>query len=204
MRRSFLLLCGFVLAGCAPTPRSITVFAPAPAQPAQSLPIPLLLAPIDTAPVYMGKDLLYRLSYTDNQLHPYSNSSWNEPPIAIFASNLRQAGGANLRILDQSHQLSRCALHIELISFEQVFTDAQNSHAELSLKFSLMQLRNHRELGSSKLRLDVPAQTADAHGGAMALEKAGHQAASQIVGWLNNSLASTASGNNVVRTACER
>jgi len=72
------------------------------------------------------------------------------------------------------------------------------------LKFSLMQLRNHRELGSSKLRFDVPAQTADAHGGAMALEKASHQAASQIVGWLNNSLAATASGNNVVRTACER
>ena len=204
MRRGVLLLSGVLLLGCAPVPRNITVFALAPAQPAQSLPVPLLLAPIDAAPVYMGKDLLYRLSYSDNQSHPYSNSRWNESPITLLASVLRQAGGGNLLALDQSNQLARCTLRIELTTFEQVFADAQNSHAELGLHFSLIQLRNQRELGNSKLRFDVPAQTADARGGAMALEKASHQAASQIIEWLNHSLALTASGTNLVRAACER
>ena len=204
MRRSALLLSGVLMLGCAPVSRNITVFTPAPAQPAQSLPVPLLLAPIDAAPVYMGKDLLYRLSYADNQLHPYSNSRWSEPPITLLASVLRQAGGGNLLVLDQSPQLARCTLRIELATFEQVFTGAQNSHAELGLHFSLIQLRNQRELRSSELRFDVPAQTADARGGAMALEKASHQAASQIIEWLNHSLAPTASGANPVRAACER
>lgn len=199
MRRGALLF-ALVLMGCAPAPRDITLFSLSPAQPAASLPVPLLLAPIDAAPAYLSKDLLYRLGYADNQLHPYANSSWNAPPIAMLASVLRQTAGGKLLVLDQSRQLARCTLRIELTSFEQVFTDAKNSHAELGLQFSLMQLRTHRELGRSKLRFDVPAQTADARGGAMALEKASHQAASQIVEWLNHSLASDAS----TRTACER
>lgn len=198
MKRGALLL-GFILMGCAPAPRDITLFALGPAQPATSLPVPLLLAPIDAAPAYLSKDLLYRLGYTDNQLRPYASSSWNAPPIAMLASVLRQTAGGKLLVLDQSRQLARCTLHIELTSFEQVFTDAKNSHAELGLQFSLMQLRTHRELGRSKLRFDVTAQTADARGGAMALEKASHQAASQIVEWLNHSLADAST-----RTACER
>lgn len=203
MKRCILLLIGFVLSGCAPTPRNITVFAPAPAQPAQSLPVSLLLAPIDAAPAYMGKDLLYRLGYADNQLHPYRNSSWNSPPVSLLTSVLRQTGGSNLLILDQSPQLAHCALHINLTTFEQVFTDVRNSHAEIGLQFSLMQLRNHHELMHSKLHIDIPAQTADAHGGAMALEKASHQAATQIVEWLNDSLAPAASGINSALAACK-
>lgn len=198
MRQGALLL-GFILMGCTPAPRDITLFTLGPAQPAPSLPVPLLLAPIDAAPTYLSKDLLYRLGYADNQLRPYASSSWSAPPITMFASVLRQTAGGNLLVLDQSRQLARCTLRIELTSFEQVFSDAQHSHAELGLQFSLIQLRNHRELERSKLRFDVPAQTADARGGAMALEKASHQAASQIVEWLNHSLASTAT-----RTACER
>ncbi|MDO8464023.1 MAG: ABC-type transport auxiliary lipoprotein family protein [Gallionella sp.] len=210
MRRGILLLLGFILpglilAGCAPPERrEIAIFGLAPAQPAQNLPVALLLAPIGAAPAYMGKDMLYRLSYTDNQLHPYGSSRWNASPITMLASVMHQAAGGNLLALDQSSQLARCSLRIELTAFEQVFTDAQNSHAELGLQFSIMQLRNQRVLGSSKLHLDIPAQTADAHGGAMALEKASHQAANQIIEWLNSSLATTASNANSIRAACER
>ncbi|MBI5438058.1 MAG: membrane integrity-associated transporter subunit PqiC [Nitrosomonadales bacterium] len=210
MRRGILLLPGFILpglilAGCAPpVPRDIAVFALAPAQPAQNLPVAMLLAPIGAAPAYMGKDMLYRLGYTDNQLHPYGSSRWNAPPINMLASVMHQTAGGNLLALDQSNQLARCSLRIELTAFEQVFTDAQNSHAELGMHYSLMQLRNQRILGNGKLRLDIPAQTADAQGGAMALEKASHQAASQIMEWLNHLLAPTVSGANPARAACER
>lgn len=214
MRRRIRRLCGFItpnlillsfmLSGCAPAPRDITMFAMAPVPPAQNIPISLLLAPVGAAPVYMSKDLLYRLSYAENQLYSYGNSKWSAPPAAMFASVLRQAAGSNLLVLDQSQQLARCTLRIELTSFEQVFTDAKNSHAELGLHFHLMRLRDRRELGSSKLRLEIPAQTADARGGAMALEKASHQAASQIIEWLNRSLVPTAPGTNPIRAACER
>lgn len=209
MRRGILLLgfalLGFVMTGCAPPERrEIAAFGLAPAQPGQNLPVAMLLAPIGATPAYMGKDMLYRLSYADNQLHPYGSSKWNASPIVMLASVMHQTAGGNLLALDQSDQLARCSLRIELTNFEQVFIDAQNSHAELGLHFSLMQLRNQRVLGSSKLHLDVPAQTADARGGAMALEKASHQAASQILEWLNHSLATTAPGANPIRTACER
>ncbi len=203
MRQGVLLLLGFILTGCAHTQRDVTVFAPAAAQSAQNLPVPLLLAPIDSAPAYMSKDLLYRLSYADNQLYSYANSNWNAPPIELFASVMRQTGGDNLLTLDQSHQIAHCALHIEFTTFEQVFTDAQKSHAELGMHFSLIQLRNHRELGRSNLHFEIPAQTADARGGALALEEASQQAAIQIVEWLNHSLVPTTSGANPVRTACE-
>lgn len=209
MRRSILLLgfilSGLILAGCAPPERrEIAIFGLAPAQPSQSLPVAVLLAPIGAAPAYMGKDMLYRLSYTDNQLHPYGSSRWNASPITMLNSVMHQASGGNLLALDQPNQLARCSLRIELTAFEQVFTDAQNSHVELGMHYSLMQLRNQRILGSGKLHLDVPAQTADARGGAMALEKTSHQAANQIIEWLNHLLASAASGNNPIRTACER
>ncbi|MDD2915125.1 MAG: ABC-type transport auxiliary lipoprotein family protein [Gallionella sp.] len=206
MKRGTLLLpCfilpGLMLAGCAPTPRDITMYGLASARPAPGLPVSLLLAPVDAAPVYLSKDLLYRLGFADNQLHPYSNSSWNAPPVTLFATVLRQTAGGNLLTLDQSFQTARCALHIELTGFEQVFTDAQHSHAEIGMDFSLMQLRNRRELARSKLRFEVPAQSADARGGAMALEQASHQAASRIVAWLNQSLASA---DHSMRSACER
>jgi ABC-type uncharacterized transport system auxiliary subunit len=203
MRKISLFLLCLILPGCVPHPRDVTLFALAPAQPGQNLTVPLLLAPIDSAPIYMSKDMLYRLNYTDNQLHPYGGSSWNAPPIDLFASVMRQTGGDNLLTMDQFTQSARCALRIELTSFEQVFTDAQNSHAELDLHFSLMQLRNHRELARSKLHMEVTAQTADARGGAQALDKASHQAASQIIGWLNHALAPADSGSNPVLTACK-
>lgn len=210
MRRGILLLLGFILpglilAGCAPPERrEIAVFGLAPAQPAQNLPVAVLLAPIGAAPAYMGKDMLYRLGYADNQLHPYGSSRWNASPIAMLASVMHQTAGGNLLALDQSNQLARCSLRIELTAFEQVFTDAQNSHAELGMHYSLIQLRNQRILGSGKLRLDIPAQTADAGGGAMALEKTSHQAANQIMEWLNRSLATTDSDAKSIRAACER
>lgn len=200
-----LILASLILAGCAPPERrEIAVFGLAPAQPAQNLPVAMLLAPIGAAPAYMGKDMLYRLSYTDNQLHPYGSSRWNASPINMLDSVIRQAAGGNLLALDQSQQLARCSLRIELTAFEQVFTDAQNSHVELGMHYSLMQLRNQRILVSGKLHLNIPAQTADAGGGAIALEKASHQAANQIMEWLNRSLAPAASGANPARTACER
>lgn len=199
------ILPGLLLAGCAPPERrEIAIFGLAPAQPAQNLPVAVLLAPIGAAPAYMGKDMLYRLGYADNQLHPYGSSRWNASPIAMLASVMHQTAGGNLLALDQSNQLARCSLRIELTAFEQAFTDARNSHAELGMHYSLIQLRNQRILGSGKLRLDIPAQTADAGGGAMALEKASHQAAGQVMEWLNRLLAPAASGANPVRTACER
>lgn len=209
MRRSILLLgfilSGLILAGCAPPERrEIAIFGLAPAQPSQSLPVAVLLAPIGAAPAYMGKDMLYRLSYTDNQLHPYGSSRWSASPITMLSSVMHQAAGGNLLALDQSSQLARCSLRIELTAFEQVFTDAQNSHVELGMHYSLIQLRNQHILANGKLHFKVPAQSADAQGGAKALEKASHQAASQIIEWLNHSLKPAASGANPLHVACER
>lgn len=202
MRLGILLLLGCLLSGCAPAPRHITLFSFYPSGTAQNLPAPVLLELIDSAPPYLSRDLLYRLSYADNQLHPYANSSWNAPPDSLLASELHHAGGANLLTLGESRQPARCALRVGITRFEQVFTDPGNSHAEVAVNFSLMQLRERLALKRDILQLKVAASTADARGGAQALETASRQAAEQIVKWTNDLLAPAASGTNPIRAAC--
>jgi len=198
-----LLLSAVLLASCAPATRKLTEFTLSPAQPVPALPLVLLLAPIDVAPVYMDKDLLYRLNYADGQLHAYANSRWYAPPIAMFAQTLRQTAGDNLLELDYSAQRTRCTLRLELGAFEQVFSDAHHSHAELKVNFSLLQLHNHLELGHDKLHIKIAADTADAHGGAKALDQASRQAARQIIAWLKHRFALNDSAASSAKSVCE-
>ncbi|MDX8399114.1 MAG: hypothetical protein R8K20_02565, partial [Gallionellaceae bacterium] len=92
---------------------------------------------------------------------------------------------------------------IELSAFEQVFSDADHSHAELKVNFSLLQLHKHLELGHDKLHIKIAADTADAHGGAKALDQASQQAARQIVAWLKHRLALNRSAVSSAQSVCE-
>lgn len=204
MKRACLILLVCVLQGCAPKQRDITLFAISPPTTVQSLPLPILLEAIDSAPAYMRNDLLYRLDYADARPHPYANSRWQASPDTMFASALLHAGGSKLLTLDQPTQHTRCALRVGLTGFEQAFNDQQNSYAELRVNFSLMQLRNRLELKRDSLYLKVPAATADARGGAQALQTASQQAAEQIIRWLNELLNPAASGSNPVYAACSK
>ena len=196
--RAALLTIALLLPGCSHPARDIALYDIAPAPTAQSLPFPILLEPFDSAPPYTRKELLYRLDYAGGQLRPYANSAWRTPPDILLAAALQQAGGGNLRTLDSSPQRARCALRVGLAHFEQVFSDEKNSRAEVEVHFTLVQLRNHRELKRDGLRLQVAAATSDARGGAQALQEAGQQAAGRIVTWLNESLAAP----GTVRAAC--
>ncbi|MDD2685242.1 MAG: ABC-type transport auxiliary lipoprotein family protein [Gallionella sp.] len=175
------------LAACAPTPRDIQLFAAPPAVPAKVLTAPILLAPIDAAPTYLSKDISYRLHYETDRTQSYSDSRWTEPPIAQLARSLH-ATSNNLLALNEQRQTAHCALNIELLGYDHVFSSAQQSHGEIHLRYALTHLRSHRKLKHGELRVEIPAVSADARGGATALQHANQDATAQLLDWLHASL----------------
>lgn len=198
MMRTLLLLIALMLAGCAASPRSVTLYDITPGQPAQKLPFPILLEPFGSAPSYMHREMLYRLDYAHAPLHPYANSAWRTSPDSMLGDLLSRTGNGSLPLLDQSPQRARCSLHAGLARFEQAFSEAKESHAEVEVNFALVQLRSRKELKRESLHLEIPAATADARGGALALQEASRQAADRIMVWLNGLLATP----GPVRAAC--
>jgi ABC-type uncharacterized transport system auxiliary subunit len=176
------------LTGCAPTPRDIQLFAPLPVTPVQPLATHVLLAPIDAAPAYLGKDITYRLRYDAAHLRFYSDSRWTEPPIEQLAHSLHAAANGYLLILNEQRQTAHCALNIELLSYDHVFSTTGQSQGEVHLRYALTHLRSHRKLKQGELRIEIPATTADARGGATALQHANQNAATQLLDWLRTSI----------------
>jgi len=183
-------VCLFALClyACTPVPRDIRLYSVQTGIPVRSLPAKVLLTHIDAAPVYLSRDIAYRLSYTDNKPHPYADSRWAAPPVEQLASSLRAGAGGQLLKLDEHPQLAHYILDIELVTYDHVFSGAQQSHGEIYLKYALTHLRTRRKLNQDTLHIVVPAGSADAHGGVMALEKANRDAAIYILDWVRRVL----------------
>lgn len=193
MKLSRIPLLVLALAGCAPAQRDIAVFGTdIPMQQAHTLPSPVLLGPVDAANVYLSRDLLYRRDDADQGLAGYADSRWFAPPPEMLAGQLNRASQNTIRQPDSAVQNARCALNIELKNFEQVFTAAHASHAELRAQASLLHLRQHLTLKRQEIVVHIPAVTPDAHGGAHALTKATGEASQQIIAWLRQTLADPA------------
>lgn len=176
------------LTGCAPTPRDIRLFAPLPVTPVQPLAAHVLLAPIDAAPAYLGKDITYRLRRDADRLQFYADSRWTEPSIDQLARSLHSAANGHLLALNEQRQTAHCALNIELLSYDHVFGTAGQSQGEIHLRYALTHLRSHRKLKQGELHIEVPATAADARGGATALQHANQNATTQLLDWLRTSL----------------
>lgn len=188
MMRTALLALALLLPGCLRDTLDFAQYDITPAPVARPSAIIVLLEPFDSAPPYRGTELLYRLDYADGQLRPYANSAWRSSPDTLFARLLQQAGDGSLAMLEQSPQRARCTLRVGLAHFEQVFSNAKSSRAEVEVNFVLVQLRTRRELKRGSLRLQVPAATADAKGGAQAMQEASRQAADNILQQLSELL----------------
>lgn len=190
--RTALLAFALLLPGCSHNSREVALYDLGPAQTAQPLPFPVLLEPFDSAPPYMRKELLYRLDYAGEPLRPYAGSAWRIPPDSLFAELLLQTAKGSLLTVGPSPLRARCALHIGLARFEQAFSDEKNSKAEVEVNYSLVQLRTRRELKRGNVHESVAAATADAQGGAQALQEASRQAAAGIMMQVNELLAASA------------
>ncbi|KQO24572.1 ABC-type transport auxiliary lipoprotein family protein [Acidovorax sp. Leaf78] len=197
-----------LLAGCSalPTPPARPVLydfgpgalAPVPTDRRAPLP-PLALADVDAPGLPEGSNaVLYRLMYADTQqLRPYSQARWSQPPAQLVQQRLREQLGQRRAILKaddaaaqarDSAQGSRLpsVLRVELEEFSHVFTSATDSAGVVRLRATVVDLALAGEVlrGQRVFIVRTPARSADAAGGVAALSDASTQVAQELSQWL--------------------
>lgn len=196
------------LAGCSALPdrplRPVQYdFGPGSLQPAATdrrapLP-PLALADIDAPGLPDGSNaVLYRLAYADaQQLRPYAQARWSQPPAQLLQQRLREQlgqrrvvlkaddGAAQVRDTAQGGKLPP-VLRVEVEEFSHTFTSPTESMGLLRLRATVVDLTPAGEalLGQRVFTVRTPARSADAAGGVAAMAGAATQAANEVGDWL--------------------
>ncbi|MHA7601288.1 ABC-type transport auxiliary lipoprotein family protein [Alicycliphilus sp. T452] len=206
VRAVFCMMLAALAAGCSvlpapPVRADVYDFGPGPMQPAggaqAAAPLaPIVLAAVDTVGMPEGSSaLLYRLAYANaQQLRPYTQARWSQPPADLLAQALRERlgerrmvlsgdGGAALQ-LDQIRQAS--VLRVQLEEFSQIFSTPDASTGLVRVRAMLADagpageaLRAQRVFIARR-----PAATPDAAGGARALAEAAAQVADELAHWV--------------------
>lgn len=192
------------LAGCSALPQppakaALYDFGPAMgtepvAQARPSLP-PLVLADVESAGRSdLSANVYYRLAYSDaQQLRPYAQSRWSQPPSHLVQQRLRERLGAQRAILSSSELAAArsnggktVVLNVVLEEFSQVFSSPTQSTGLLRLRATLLEAVPGGEAlrGQQVFTVQRPAPSADAAGGVRALAEATDQAAQDIAQWL--------------------
>jgi len=162
---------------------------------AQALP-PLALADIETVGLPEASSaLLYRLAYANaQQLQPYTQARWSQPPATLMQQALRERLGRQRAVLSGDDGLATLlgqgrmptVLRAQLEEFSQVFDAPQQSHALVHLRVSVADgsMRGETLVAQRLFVVQRPAATPDAAGGARALAEAAAQAADELSLWL--------------------
>ena len=129
--------------------------------------------------------MLYRLRYDNAQLlRPYAQHHWSMPPAQLFAqrvkSRIAAAGGTVLGLADGVADLP--ILKIELDEFSQVFTSTTQSEAQITLRVSL--IKKNKLIAQQYFAFGTPSASADASGGAKAMQVTADRSISAILSWL--------------------
>ena len=198
-----------LLAGCSalPTPPTRPVLydfgpgalAPVPGDRRAPLP-PLALADVDAPGVPEGSNaVLYRLLYADTQqLRPYSQARWSQPPAQLVQQRLREHLGQRRAILktdDAAAQAREPAagnrlptvLRVEIEEFSHIFTRPSESAGVVRLRATVVDLTLAGEVlrGQRVFIARTPAKSADAAGGVAALADATSQVAQELADWVD-------------------
>lgn len=196
------------IAGCSalPSPPSrpaLYDFGPGPVAAASAdrrapLP-PLALAEVEAPGLPEGSNaVLYRLAYADSQqLRPYSQARWSQPPAQLVQQRLREQLGQRRAILkaDDGAAQARSAaqgnrlpsvLRVELEEFSHLFTSASESAGVVRLRATVVDLTQTGEVlrGQQVFVVRTPARSADAAGGVAALAEASTQVGKELAEWL--------------------
>lgn len=201
----FGLIFAALLAGCSalpePPPRAtIYDFGPGAVQAVAVQPgaplAPLVLLEVGGAAATEGSNaLLYRLAYANaQQLRPYSQARWSQPPAALLQQALRERLGrerivlfANQAAVQQPDQgRLPSVLRVQLEEFSQVFSSAQDSAGVVRLRAVLADASMTGEtlVAQRLFTAQRPAGSADAAGGARALAEASAQLADELAAWV--------------------
>ncbi|WP_298208477.1 ABC-type transport auxiliary lipoprotein family protein [Acidovorax sp.] len=197
-----------LLAGCSALPEpparpALYDFGPGPVVPAptdrRALLSPLALADVEATGLPEGSNaVLYRLGYSDaQQLRPYSQARWSQPPAQLVQQRLREQLGQRRAILkgdDGAAQAREAAqggklpllLRVELEEFSHLFTTPTDSAGVVRLRATLVELTPAGESlrGQRVFIVQQPARSADAAGGVAALAEATGQLAKELAVWV--------------------
>lgn len=157
---------------------------------------PLVLADVQSPGLPEGlSSMYYRLAYANGQeLRPYQNARWSQPPAQLVQQRLRARLGGQRALLGSQDSVSLPAknlpvatLRVDVEEFSQVFDSATSSKGLVQLRASLIGAQTRVGnilLGQQVFSARVPAATADAAGGAKALAAATDEALAQMNRWL--------------------
>jgi cholesterol transport system auxiliary component len=143
------------------------------------------VADVNAPAVFDGNTMFYRLGYDNpQQLRPYAQQHWSMSPALLLSSRIKTqiaaAGGTVLAVSDGVANLP--TLKIELEEFSQYFADASNNQAQLRFRASL--LRNGKLLGQRHFNGSKASGSADAAGGAKAMQLLTDEAIADLVSWM--------------------
>jgi len=196
-----------VLAGCGALPDKparaalydfgpgLAAAAATPAPAAAPLPT-LALAEIESNTRLDGTQILYRLGYADvNELRPYGQSRWSQPPAQLLRQRLRDSLAERRMVLgpEESATISRSkgevpdTLRISLDEFSHYFDSPTGSVGLVRLRATLIRgtTGGDRVLGQKTITVRRPAPSADAPGGVKALAAASDAAVAEVTQWMD-------------------
>jgi len=189
-------LCVLALGGCGAASRQNVVprhyilgnSAPAASQtPPHSSGATLRVARIEMPAWLQGTGLYYRLAYRNgNVIAAYANSDWAAAPAGMLEQRLRDALADDrwgAVIGPDSTAQAAFTLHVRLDDFSQVFTSASESFGVLDAEVTLVSA-NDAVIAQRPFRFRVAAPTADAAGGAKALDDATRDFVRRLRDWL--------------------
>lgn len=200
----FALMAGLVVSGCSslPAPPSRAAqydFGPGPTSLTPTdrrAPLsPLTVQDVDSPGIPEGSTAVYyRLAYSEaQQLQPYSQARWSQPPAQLLQQRMRDQLGQRRPVLNANDGAAQARvsgkqpqiLRVELEEFSHLFRSSTDSVGLLRLRATLVEPAEDGErlLGQRLFIVQKPAATADAAGGTRALAEAAGQAAQELATW---------------------
>jgi cholesterol transport system auxiliary component len=183
------LLVAMLLQGCMSTPQRIHYYdfgAAGEPLTAASCSLPLIQLDDITAPASLSSNyMLYRLLYNnDQQSYTYAQHRWNMTPTQLLTQRIKmRLSEQGTRFIDSGiNVLDVLRLQIELEDFNQYYTDAEHSYAQIQLRATL--LKGRTWLAQTMLQQQVPANAPNAQAGAEAMRIASDKVIANLGEWL--------------------
>lgn len=137
--------------------------------------LPLAGVEVTAASWLAGSAMHYRLGYAEAQRrHVFTESRWSAPPAELLETWLRRQLG---------NEAAGCRLNLVLDDFEQSFESPQSSQLVIEARASLLAARGGDMLARRSFRIQQPALTPDARGGAAAAREAAKALGDGIAAW---------------------
>lgn len=149
----------------------------------------LQIARITVPEWIQGTAMYYRLDYQhDSRVSAYGRSDWIAPPATLLepvVQNAITAGGGWRAVIGPGNPATADAsMHLRLNDFSQTFSQPDHSVGVLDATATLIDNHDDSVVAQKHFHIEVPAPTADAPGGAKALDQSSQKFAEGLQRWL--------------------